>query len=157
MGEFNMRFVMYYEISGDDRVFCEWKKITEKDKTLRVVIDFVKSLKGWEHCILCGFIKHGPEISDKINAYFLQSIDDKKEDSKRKRMTVTFYVDLEHQETTTREEFCTVIDTILSDIPEHTRKLFKDFAMDPETTDLVMDELMDTIMKNANLEALIPV
>lgn len=152
-----MRLVIYYEISGDDRVFCEWKKITEKDKTLRVVIDFVKSLRGWERCILCGFIKYGQTRSDKVAAYFLQSINDEKEDSKRKDMTVRFYVDLEHQETTTREEFCTVIDTILSDIPDHTRKLFKDFAMDPETTDLVMDELMDTIMKNANLEDLIPV
>ena len=44
-----MRLVMYYSIHGDDRLFCEWKRITEQDKSLRVVIDFVKSQIGRAH------------------------------------------------------------------------------------------------------------
>jgi len=149
-----MRLVMYYSIHGDDRLFCEWKRITEEDKTLRVVIDFVKSLKGWEHCILCGFMKYGLNINkgDKAKAFFLQSINDA-EKTERKNMTVTFYVDLEHKETTTREEFCTLIERLYPELPHHIRKLFTDFAMNPETIDTELDELMNTLMTTLIPEA----
>ncbi len=141
-----MRLVMYYRIGGDNRLFCDWKKITEKDKILRVVIDFVRSLKGWEHCIFCGFIRYGQNIGDESKAFFFQDIDDEKEGSKRMNLNVRFYVDLEHQETTTREEFCMVIERLYPELPHHMRKLFTDFAMDPETTDIDLDEVMNTIM-----------
>lgn len=140
-----MRLVIIYEISGDKRLCYEWKKITEKDKILGVVIRFVKSLKGWERCILCGFIKYGQKRGDKAEAYFLQSINDEKNDEARKHMAVTFYAKAE--ETTTREEFCEAVDILLKDANDHIRKFFKDFAMNPETSDTDLDEVMNTMLK----------
>ena len=140
-----MRLVMYYSIHGDGRLFCEWKRITEQDKSLRVVIDFVRTLKGWEHCILCGFMKYGQNKGDQAKAFFLQSIKDA-EESERKNMDVTFYIDLEHKETTTREEFCTLIERLYAEQPHHLRKLFTDFAMNAKTTDTDLDQIMNTLM-----------
>lgn len=61
---------MYYGTGHNADSFCEWKRITEQDKTLRVVIDFVRTLKGWEHCILCGFMKFGQNKGDQAKAFF---------------------------------------------------------------------------------------
>ena len=140
-----MRLVMIYEIDGDERLFYEWKRVDERDKTLRIVIDFVKSLRGWEYCILCGFMKYGQKRTDKAKAFFLQSINDEKNDSERKHMTVKFYAS--EEETTTREEFCEAVDVLLKDTSDHIRKFFKDFAMNPETSDTDLDEVMHTMLK----------
>ena len=61
-------------------------------------------------------------------------------------MTVRFYIDLEHRETTTREEFCTLIERLYAEEPPHIRKLFTDFAMNAETTDTDLDQVMNTLM-----------
>lgn len=140
-----MRLVIIYEIDDDERLFYEWKRVNEKDKTLRIVIDFVKSLSGWERCILCGFIKYGYKRSDKTKVFFLQSINDEKNDSERKHMTVKFYVS--EKETTTREEFCEAVDVLLKNTSNHIRKYFKDFAMNPETSDADLDEVMNTMLR----------
>ncbi len=142
-----MRLVMYYSMENDNKTYCEWKRITKEDETLKIVIDFVRTLNGWEHCIFCGFIKYGMNIDkgDEAKAFFLQSIKDA-EESERITMNVTFHIDLEHKETTTREEFCTLIERLYAEEPPHIRKLFTDFAMDPETSDADLEQVMNTLM-----------
>ncbi len=153
-----MKLVMYYMISGDDRLFCEWKRVRGNEKFARIVCDFVKGLPCWQNSLFYGFEKLSPEgnVVKAFNAHFIQNASE----TDSKKMIVKCQVE-EGEDIIEREEFCKAVDVLLKDAPAHarklfenTRKFFKNFANDPETTDceiqIVMDMMLARLFDSAN-------
>jgi hypothetical protein len=129
------RLVVFYRIDGDERLYCAWKRINIGASAAKEIIKIIKGLPGWENSQLY--------CIGKGEAYFRKG---SRRDGSYKRLSAHYYVGHENETTITREEFCKAVDAIYKDAPVHARQVFKDFGMDPETTDSDIHEIMDFML-----------
>ncbi len=144
--------MIFYEIIGDSRLFCEWKRVKGNEKFSRIVCDFIKKLPGWQNSFPYAF-KRLSSKDDPVkwfNIYFIQG-GDISPGIERKRIAAQCHVAEYEGETMEREEFCKAVDGIFKNQQLHIRQFFKDFARDPETTDAEVNDIMNLILEKESV------
>ena len=110
-----MKLMIFYQHSDSKGLSYRCRDIARQDDSVRVVDDYIRSLRRWKNSICTSLTKDSDMSASSFVATYRQSKKDVKDAHKRKKIRVEFHVRDDKQMMISREAFCLFIDTLLKD------------------------------------------